>query len=66
MPGQFMASSHPLAAVESIGWACSHQQKMPGMEAVSSGIAAEVSNCGVSPLGDIGPRQESRRKSDEH
>jgi hypothetical protein len=39
---------------------------MPGMEAVSSGITAEVSSSGVSPLGDIGPRQESRRKSDEH
>jgi hypothetical protein len=31
-----------------------------------SGITTEVTSCGVSPLRDIGARQKSRRKSEEH
>jgi hypothetical protein len=32
---------------------------------MSSGISTEMASRGAAPVRDIGPRQESRRKSDE-
>ena len=41
------------------------QSSHAGKGKMSSGISTEMANCGTAPPRDIGPRQESRRNSDE-